>query len=317
MVEIGHKLISGLHGPTDLVEYAQLTERSEFAFAAVSNHYHPWIPEQGESPMVWNVLGGIAQATDDLAVLTAVTCPTTRVHPAIIAQPTAITAAMFDGRFDFGVGTGENLSEHLLGDRCPEHRVRLGMLAEAIEVIEALWTGETISHHDEHYTVENTRLFTLPDELPEIIVAADVTKTARKAGELAGGLMAVTPDEELVDRFREANEDGPVYGEATVCWADNEADAVDTAHRLWRQTTLPGALIWDMPTPAHFAQATESVPREAVADSMPCGPDPDEHIGMIQAYEDVGFEKLAVHQVRDDQSEFVEFYQTEVLPSFH
>ena len=318
MVDIGHKLISELHGPTELVDQARLTERSEFSFAKVSDHYHPWLPEQGESPMVWTVLGGIAQVTDELPVSTGVTCPTMRIHPAVIAQAAATTATMFDGRFSFGVGTGEKLNEHILWRRWPEHQVRLEMLEEAIEIIEALWTGESISHHGEHYTVENARLFTLPEEPPEILIAADGPETARKAGELGDGLITVAPEESLVDAFGKTSVDDAVtYGEATVCWADNEDDAINTAHELWPQSTLSGSAHWNLPTPAHFAEMTDGVTRAEVADSVPCGPDPDKHIEAIEAYEDAGFEKVAVHQVGPDQSGFVEFYENEVLPSFN
>ncbi|SDQ88260.1 TIGR03557 family F420-dependent LLM class oxidoreductase [Natronobacterium texcoconense] len=317
MVKIGHKLVSELHGPHDLVEYAQLTETSELAFANVSDHYHPWIPEQGESPMVWNVLGAIGQATDDLEVWTGVTCPTMRIHPAVIAQAAATAATMLEGRFTFGVGTGENLSEHILGEGWPEHQIRLEMLKEALWIIRALWRGETVSHRGNHYTVENARLYTLPDEPPEIGVAADGPKTARKAGEIGDGLITVVPDEGLVSEFESTADDGaPVYGEATVCYAEDEDEAIDTVYELWPQEVLPSSLLWDLPTPAHFAQAVESVSREDVAEEVPCGPDPDEHIEAIQEYVDAGFDMVAIHQVGDRQAEFLEFYEEEVLPSF-
>ncbi|WIV68675.1 TIGR03557 family F420-dependent LLM class oxidoreductase [Natrialbaceae archaeon AArc-T1-2] len=317
MVDIGHKLVSELHGPTDLVEYAQLTEDSAFEFANVSDHFHPWLPEQGESPLVWNVLGAIAQATDDLEVWTGVTCPTTRIHPAIIAQAAATTATMFEGRFTFGVGTGENLSEHVLGDRWPEHRVRLEMLEEAIWLMRALWSGDNVSHDGEYYTVENARLFTLPEEPPDVAVAADGPKTARKAGEIGDGLITVVPDERLVETFAEtADDDGIVYGEATVCWAEDEDEAIDTVAELWPQEALPSTLLWDLPTPAHFAEATEAVSRDDVAEAVPCGPDPDAHVEAIQAYVDAGFDAIAVHQVGSDQEGFLECYEEEVLPAF-
>lgn len=168
MTEIGYALSSELHDATTLADQAARAERAGFDYVSVSDHYHPWIREQGQSPFVWTTLGAIARATEEIEVGTGVTCPTMRIHPAILAQATATTAALFDGRFFFGVGTGEALNEHVLGDHWPSHDVRLDMLTEAIEVIRTLWCGEMSSHYGEHYTVENAQLFTLPDEPPPI-----------------------------------------------------------------------------------------------------------------------------------------------------
>ena len=316
MVRIGHKLSSEEHGPTALVEYATMTERSGFDYASVSDHYHPWVTAQGESPHVWTALGGIATATDVLPVWTGVTCPTIRIHPAIIAQAAATTAAMFDGRFTLGLGTGENLSEHILGNRWPPHAVRLEMLEEAVAVMRSLWTGTNVIHHGRHYTVENARLFTLPDEPPTIAIAADGPRTARAAGRLDAGLITVSPDPELVDAYEStASDPGPVYGETTVCWAEDEAAAVETAHEVWPQTALPGDLTWDLPTPAHFEQATSEVSPEDVAASVACGPDPETHLEQIEPYLEAGFDHVTVHQVGPDQEGFLSFYGEEVLPA--
>ena len=317
MIDIGHKLVSELHDPNSLIEYAQMTEQSEFGFVNVSDHFHPWVPEQGESPLVWSVLGGIGHATDDLEVWTGVTCPTMRIHPTIIAQAAATTAAMFEGRFTLGLGTGENLSEHIQGDRWPEHDVRLEMFAEAVHIIEDLWSGATISHHGDHYTVEHAQLYTLPEEPPEIMIAADGPQTARKAGELGDGLITVVPDDGLIEAFEETHDgDGVTYGELTVCWDEDEHSAAETVAKLWPQGTLASSLLWDLPTPAHFRQATQDVGPEDVAGDVPCGPDPDAHIEGIQEYVDADFDMLAIHQVGDDQAGFIEFYEEEVLPSF-
>lgn len=316
MTDIGHKLISELHGPTDLVEYARLAEGSNFDYAMLSDHYHPWLPQQGESPMVWNVIGAIAEATDDLRLGTGVTCPTTRIHPAIVAQAAATAGVQLPGRFFLGVGTGENLSEHVLGDRWPEHAVRLAMLEEALEVIRTLWEGETTSYHGEYYTVENARLFTLPEERPSIPVAADGPKTAHRAGEIGDGLIAVEPDADLVEIFRDAGGEGkPVYGEVAVCYDEDEQEAVERAHDLWTQEGLPGELLWDLPTPAHFAQATEAVSEDDVAALITCGPDPDEHVETVQQFVDAGFDHVTVHQIGSNQADFLEFYEDEVLPA--
>ncbi|MFC6717352.1 TIGR03557 family F420-dependent LLM class oxidoreductase [Natrialbaceae archaeon GCM10025810] len=311
--DVGYKLICEEHGPNDLVEYAALADESAFDFAMISDHFHPWTSAQGESPLVWNVIGAIARATDDLPLGTAITCPTTRVHPAIVAQAAATSATMLPGRFFLGVGTGEKLNEHVVGARWPEHEVRLAKLEEAIEVIWTLWEGGAKSHHGEHFTVENARLYTLPDEPPEIPVAADGPKAARLAGEKGDGLVAVRPSEDLIDAFESAGGEGkPRYGELTVCYAEDEA--VELAHEIWPIEGLPGELMWVLPTPAHFEQAVQSVTKEDIAESMVCGSDPDEHVAEIRSYVDAGFDHVAVHQVGPNQEGFVEFYEEAVLP---
>ncbi|WP_436344633.1 TIGR03557 family F420-dependent LLM class oxidoreductase [Natronorubrum sp. FCH18a] len=316
MTQIGHKLICEMHGPDDLVEYAQLTDESNFDFAMISDHYHPWTSSQGQSPMVWNVIGAISQATDGLRLGTGVTCPTTRIHPAIIAQAAATAGTQLPGQFFLGVGTGENLSEHVLGDRWPEHDVRLAKLEEAIDIIRTLWEGETASYDGEYYTVENARVYTLPDELPPIPIAADGPKTARVAGEVGDGLIAVNPDEDLVQEFETAGGgDKPKYGEVAVCYDEDEQAAIERAHDLWPQEGLPGELMWELPTPAHFEQATAAVSEDDIAGMVCCGADPDEHVEAIQEFVDAGFDRVTVHQIGSNQAEFVEFYDETVLPA--
>lgn len=316
MTELGHKLICEEHGPNDLADYARLADRSAFDFAMISDHFHPWTSTQGESPLVWNVIGAISQATDDLTLGTSITCPILRYHPAIIAQAAATAGVQLPGRFFLGVGTGENLSEHVLGDRWPEHRVRLEMLEEAVDLIRTLWEGETTSYRGEYYTVENAKIYTLPEELPPIPIAADGPKTARKAGEIGDGLVAVAPDPELIEAFEEGGgEDKPRYAEIDVCYAEDEQEAIETAHEIWPQAALPGELLWELRTPAHFEQATEAVSKEDVAEVVVCGSDPEAHIEGIREYVDAGFDHVAVHNIGSNQAEFVEFYEEEVLPA--
>ncbi|SEV86304.1 TIGR03557 family F420-dependent LLM class oxidoreductase [Natrinema salifodinae] len=317
MTAIGHKLICEEHGPTDLVEYAELADESAFEFAMISDHYHPWLASQGESPMVWNVIGAIAHATDDLRLGTAVTCPIIRIHPAIVAQAAATAAAMMPGRFFLGVGAGEQLNEHVLGHRWPEHEVRLEMLDEAIEIIRRLWQGETTSYRGEYYTVENARLFTLPDELPSIPIAADGPNAARFAGEHGDGLVGVSPDSNLIETFEEAGDgDRPKYGEVTVCYDEDETAAVERAHEVWPIEGLPGELMWELATPAHLEQAVQSVTKDGIADLIVCGDDPDAHVAALEEYVDAGYDHVTVHQIGTNQAAFVEFYENEVLPSF-
>jgi G6PDH family F420-dependent oxidoreductase len=318
MPRLGYALSSEEHGPDDLVEYASRAEAVGFDFAMLSDHFHPWISKQGHSPFVWSTLGGIARETDTLQVGTGVTCPTIRTHPAIIAQAAATTADMFDGRFELGVGTGENLNEHVHGDRWPEHDVRLEMLVEAVAVIRELWTGENVSHHGEHYTVENAKLFTLPEESPSINVAAGGPETAEVAGRIGDGLVGTSPESEVVDRFRSAGEagDGPTYGQLTICYAETEAEAKEIAHEWWPNSGLPGELGQELPTPKHFEQAVQTLDEDEATENVVCGSDPQAHVEGLQQFVDAGFDHVYVHQVGPNQSEFFEFYEEEVIPQF-
>src|SRR5918992_1400453 len=196
MVDVGYALSSEEHSPNDLVRYARRAEEAGFTFALISDHYHPWIDRQGHSSFVWNVIGGIAQATERLRLGTRVTCPTIRIHPAIVAQAAATAAALMPGRFFLGVGSGENLNEHVVGERWPPLAVRLEMLEEAIEAIRELWTGKLVSHRGKHYTIENARLYTLPDEPPPLVVAAAGPNAAELAGRMGDGLVGVSPQAE-------------------------------------------------------------------------------------------------------------------------
>jgi coenzyme F420-dependent glucose-6-phosphate dehydrogenase len=233
MAEFGYALSSEEHTPLDLVRNARLAEEAGFTFALISDHYHPWVDEQGHSPFVWSVIGGIAQATERLRLGTGVTCPTIRIHPAIIAQAAATSAAMMPGRFFLGVGTGENLNEHVLGDKWPVPDERLEMLEEAIDVIRQLWEGGYQTYRGAYYTVEQARLYTLPDEPPPIAVAAGKPLAADVAAHSGDGLISVSPDQELVEGYREAGGDGPVYGQVTCCWAATAEEGAETMHRVW------------------------------------------------------------------------------------
>jgi G6PDH family F420-dependent oxidoreductase len=317
MLELGYALSSEEHSPNDLVRYAQRAEELGFAFALISDHYHPWIAQQGQSPFVWSVLGGIAHRTRRLPIGTGVTCPTMRIHPAIIAQAAATTAAMMPGRFFLGVGTGENLNEHILGDHWPPHDLRLEMLEEAVDVIRLLWQGGTQTHRGYHYTVENACIYTLPEELPPILMAASGPRAAEAAGHLSDGLISTAPEESLIKRFEAGGGAGkPRYGQLTVCWAKDEASARRTAHTYWPTAGLKGELSQQLPTPAHFAQAARLVSEDDLARRIVCGPDPGKHIEQIQTYADAGYDHIYVHQVGPDQEGFLRFYAQEVLPTF-
>jgi G6PDH family F420-dependent oxidoreductase len=316
MVEIGYALSSEEHRPNDLVRNARLAEEAGFSFALISDHYHPWIDRQGQSPFVWGVIGGIAHATERLRLGTGVTCPIVRIHPAIIAQAAATAADMMPGRFFLGVGTGENLNEHILGDRWPAHEVRLDMLEEAVDIIRLLWEGGTQSYYGTFYTVENARIYTLPEELPPILVAASGVKTADMAGQIADGLIATSPDTEVLDQFNVAGGSGrPTYGQMACCWAPSEAEGRRIAYEYWPTAAVRGELSQELPTPAHFEQAAQMVSEDDVAKIVICGPDPTGHLEAIQEYVDAGFDHVYVHQIGPDQKGCIDFYRREILPA--
>src|SRR5262245_46382645 len=225
-MEIGYALSSEEHSPLDLVRYAKMAEDAGFDFALISDHYHPWIERQGQGSFVWSVVGAIATATTRLRLGTGVTCPTVRVHPAIVAQAAATAAVMMPGRFFLGVGTGENLNEHIVGAAWPETAVRQARLVEAIEVIRLLWQGGMQSHHGRFYTVENARLYALPDAAPPLMIAAGGAKSAELAGKLGDGLIGTDADRTMIQAFRKAGgKRKPCIGELTVCWGPDEAKA--------------------------------------------------------------------------------------------
>jgi coenzyme F420-dependent glucose-6-phosphate dehydrogenase len=317
MALLGYALSSEEHAPTDLVRHARRAEEVGFTYALISDHFHPWSSRQPHSPFVWNVIGGIAQATSSLELGTGVTCPTIRYHPTVLAQATATSAAMMPGRFFFGVGTGENLNEHITGERWPPFDLRLDMLEEALDIIRSLWTGETISYWGQYYTVEDARIFTLPDEPPPLMIAASGPKSAEVAGRLGDGLINTSPDAEVVQAFQEAGGEGkPCYGQLTVCWAASEAEAMRTTHHWWPNAGLPSPLSQELRTVAHFDQAAKDVTPEKVAESVICGPDPARHIEKIQEFVDAGYDYVYVHQVGPDQEGFFRFYSKEILPQF-
>jgi coenzyme F420-dependent glucose-6-phosphate dehydrogenase len=314
-MELGYALSSEEHQPLDLVRHARRAEEAGFPFALVSDHFHPWIDRQGQSPFVWGVLGGIALETERLRVGTGVTCPTIRTHPAIIAQAAATAAAMMPGRFSLGVGTGENLNEHILGDRWPSASERLEMLEEAVELMRSLWEGELTCYEGEHYVVQDARIYTLPDDPIEVVVAAGEEEAARLAARIGRGLVSTAPAAELVDAFLGAGGEGPRYGQLTVCWAESEAKARRTAFEIWPNAGLKGPLSQELPLPSHFEEAIAMVDEDTVAEYVVCGPDPDRHLEGIQQYVDAGFDHVYVHQVGPEQDGFIEFYEREVLPT--
>ncbi len=314
--EIGYALSSEEHPPLDLVRHARLAEEAGFTFGLISDHFHPWISRQGNSPFVWGVLGAIAGGTETMRFGTGVTCPTTRIHPAIIAHAAATAAELMPGRFFLGVGTGENLNEHVLGHGWPEWDVRAAMLEEAVQVIRELWKGDIVSHYGEHYTVENARLYTVPQTPPEIYVAGSGERAAEMAGRIGDGFIGTGPKAELIDAFKRGGGRGPRYGMVTLCWGKTEAAARKTAHEWWPTVAIPGESTQELPNPAHFEQLAEIVTEDMVAKEIPCGPDPERIIASIRKYIDAGYDHVYLHQVGPDQEGFLEFAERELLTEF-
>jgi G6PDH family F420-dependent oxidoreductase len=300
-----------------MVQNARLAEEAGFRFTLISDHYHPWTSKQGHSPFVWGVIGGVAQATSQLTLGTGVTCPTIRIHPAIIAQAAATASLMLQGRFFLGVGTGENLNEHILGDRWPPADVRREMLDEAVGVMRELWKGDFVMHHGRHYTVENARIYDPPEagSLP-VYVAAAGSKAAELAGRIGDGFVGVAPQKENIEVFEKAGGTGPKVGQVHVCWAESRDAGVKTAHELWPNVAIKGEAGQELPMPGHFAQLAEMVSPDDVDEVVACGPDPQRHMEMIKRFEDAGYTHIYVHQIGPDQEGFLAFYQREILPQF-
>ena len=316
MTRFGYALSSEEHRPADLVRHAAEAEAAGFEFALISDHYHPWIDAQGQSPFVWTVLGGIARETSKLEVGTGVTCPTIRIHPAVIAQAAATTADLFEGRFFLGVGSGENLNEHILGDHWPIYEDRAEMLIEAIDILRGLWEGKLFSHRGEHYVVENARIYTLPKEPPRIMVAASGPASASLAAEHGDGLIVTSAEPTVLDGYRHATgSPGPIYGQVTVCWAPSVEEAKKTAHRIWPNAGVPGDLSQELALPRHFEQASSLVTPESMADHMPMGPDAQAYVDVIRDYVDAGVENVYLHQIGADQAGFFRFFGDELAPA--
>jgi G6PDH family F420-dependent oxidoreductase len=316
-MRIGFFLATEEFTPAELLAQARAAEEAGFHGLWISDHFHPWNGEQGQSPFVWTVLGALSQVTSRGPVTTAVTCPTVRIHPAVIAQAAATTAAMFGDRFRFGVGSGEALNEHVLGDPWPEADVRLEMLEEAIELIRELWRGGVVNHRGAHYRVQHARLYTLPESPPPIPVSGFGPKAVDLAARIGGGYVITMPDAELIRRYRSnGGGDKVVQAGVKVCWGPDEAAARRTVRRLWPGEGLPGELAQVLPTPEHFEQATELVTEETLAEAVPCGPDLDRHVDAMQEFADAGVDELYIHQIGGPGDDFFGTYAREILAHF-
>jgi G6PDH family F420-dependent oxidoreductase len=318
-VKIGYLLSCEEYGPGELVEQARLAEQAGFESLWISDHFHPWNDEQGQSPFVWSVIGAVSQACD-LPIMTAVTCPTVRMHPAIVAQAAATSAVLTGGRFVLGVGSGEALNEHVTGARWPDVTVRLDMLEEAVDVMRSLWRGGFVDHHGEYYTVENARIYTLPDEPIPVYVSGFGPKAIDVAGRIGDGFVTTSPAAEMIEQFRTSGGEGkPVSAGYKVCWGRDDDACIDTAHRLWANSGVPGELSQVLPSPRHFEQVSQLVTRDSTRDSIAYGSDVDRHVEAFRPYAEAGVDVVHISQMggtdqNSDYHGFFAFYRDEVLP---
>jgi G6PDH family F420-dependent oxidoreductase len=313
-MRIGYFLSSEEFTPAELLEQAKLAEEAGFDALWISDHYHPWVDAQGQSPFVWSMIGALSQVTR-LPVTTAVTAPTVRIHPAIIAQAAATSAVLHEGRFVLGVGTGEALNEHIYGDAWPRADVRLEMLEEAIEVMRKLWAGGFVDHDGEHYVVENARIYTLPAEPPPVYVSGFGPKSIDLAARIGDGFVSTKPVAEDVKRFRSnGGGDKVAQGGFKACWASTEDEGVRIAHEKWPNAGVPGELSQVLPSPKHFEQAGTLVTPDQIRGAFACGPDPGKQIEMFGKYADAGYDEVYVANVGPHQREFFDMYAKDVLP---
>ncbi|GAA0565683.1 TIGR03557 family F420-dependent LLM class oxidoreductase [Paractinoplanes ferrugineus] len=312
-MELGFKLAAEAFGPKELIRQAVRAEEAGFAFAEMSDHYHPWLDVQGHSPFVWSTLASIASKTSRLRLATGVTCPTVRYHPAIIAQAAATLAIISDDRFTLGVGAGERLNEHVVGRGFPAVRERQALLAEALEIIKLLWQGGYQSYDGKYLKLEDARVFDLPDKLPDIAVAAGGKQAAELAATHGSGLFATEPRADLVAAFEGAGGTGPKYVEIPVAWAPSSDEAVKAAHETTRWAVTGWKVMSELPNPVNFEAAGATVRPEDIRDKFVVGPDPQPYLEAIRKHQEAGFDHIVLMNAGPDVDGFLDFAAKELL----
>jgi G6PDH family F420-dependent oxidoreductase len=313
MVAVGYTLMSEQSGPRELVGYAVQAEQAGFDFAVCSDHYYPWLSAQGHSPFAWSVLGAAAHATERIELMSFVTCPIRRYHPAVVAQMAATTAVISGGRFTLGLGAGENLNEHVAG-AWPHVQQRHEMFEEALQIIRPLLAGHSVTYLGQHFQVPDAYLWDLPEEGVPMAIAVSGPASCELAGEYADAVVAVEPNERLLTLFDEAGGAGkPRYGQVAICYGPDEAQCRKIVHDQWRWSGLGWPVNAELPGPKSFESATQSVRPEDI--DVPCGPDVEQHVAAVREYFDAGFTHVAVVQVGgDSQDAFLGWAETELLP---
>ena len=318
MTSFGYTMMGEQSGPRQLVDNLVAAERAGFDFSVISDHFQPWLESQGHAPYAWSVLGAAAQATERIGLMTYVTCPTIRYHPAIVAQKAATMQILSGGRFRLGLGAGENLNEHVVGKGWPSVGARHEMLLEAVEIIRALFeNGDRVSYRGRHFELESAQLWDLPDQPVPIGVAVSGPDSCRLAGEQADLMIAVEPKPELGRMFDEAGGGGkPRVGQVALAYDRDRDAAVRRAHAQFRWFGLGWKVNADLPNPESFEGATQFVTEDQVAEQLACGPELDEHLSKIKPYIDAGFDEIALVQIGgDEQSEFIRWADDELLPA--
>ncbi len=312
-MKIGYFLSCEEYAPDQLIEQATLAEESGFDALWISDHFHPWNDQQGESPLVWSIIGAISQVCD-LGITTAVTCPTMRIQPTIVAQAAATSAVLCKGGFKLGVGSGEALNEHIHGQPWPSADIRLDMLEEAVAVMRELWTGEFVNHYGRYFTVDSARIYTLPESPPEIYISGFGPKSVSLAAKIGDGYITTSPDPELLSQFRSESGGKPTTAGFKVGWAPTQAEGVQHAHRLWANSGIPGELAQVLPSPRHFEQAMELVTEDMTRETVTCGSDVDAHVAGFDKFLEAGFDEIYVANMGPHYRDMIETYGREVLP---
>ena len=314
-MRIGYTMMCEQRGPKDLIRDIVAAEQAGFEFSVISDHYHPWVESQGHSPYAWSVLGAAAQATERIGLMTYVTTPIMRYHPAVVAQKAATMALLSDGRFRLGLGAGENLNEHIIGERWPTVNIRHEMLTEAIEIISELFKGEYVDYTGSHFDVESAKLFDLPETPVPIGIALSGQESAALAAEYGGLMIATEPKAELVKMFAEAGGTGkPAVGQMMVSWGPDKAAQTKLARDNFGWVTGGWKIQAELPAPVNFQAFVDVVHEEDVAKTIVCGPDVDAIVEAAKQWKDAGFDELALVQAGDNQAEFCQFYQRELAP---
>jgi len=317
MAQIGYTMMCEQAGPKQLVRDVALAEEAGFDFAVISDHYFPWLESQGHAPYAWSVLGAAAQATDRIPLMTYVTCPIRRYHPAVVAQKAATMQLLSDGRFTLGLGAGENLNEHIVGGQWPIAAHRHEMLTEAVEIIRALWAGGSVTYRGKYFDVESARVWDLPETAPPLGIACSDQASCHLAGRHADVMIAVQPEPDLGRMFDEAGGKGkPRVGQIALAYDTDEKAAVKRAMDQFRWFTGGWRVNAELPLPASFDVASKTVREEDVITQMPCGPDVGRHVAGSREFEAAGFTHIALIQVgADSQESFISWAATELLPA--
>jgi G6PDH family F420-dependent oxidoreductase len=309
LTNFGYTLMTEQAGPRELVGHAVRAEEAGFDFEVMSDHYFPWLSAQGHAPYAWSVLGAVAHATQRVGLMTYVTCPTIRYHPAIVAQKAATVQLLAEGRFTLGLGSGENLNEHVVGQGWPAVQDRQAMLREAISIIRELHSGDLVDYKGEYFQVDSARIWDLPEQPVEIAVAAGGDKAISETAPLADHLIATEPDGDLISQWNDTDgaprigERARAIGQIPICWDPDKDTAVARAHEQFRWFAGGWSVNADLPTTAGFAGATQYVRPEDVADSIPCGPDIDAIVESVRPFWEAGFSDVALVQIGGDTQE--------------